>query len=102
MIKESWAPVERLSSSLCYYLRFVVPRCPMFSTQLFVGMNWAKAGCSYPSFFFFFLPASATLMLELTLLFVTQTLCGWGRLTKLVSVDFCVLNMPYGIVKCYL
>lgn len=99
MIKKSLALIERLSSRLHYHLRFEVLRCPVFFTQLFVGMNWAKDGCSYPSFF---LPASAALMLELTLLSVIQTLRGWGRLTKLVSVDFCVLNMHYGLVKCYL
>lgn len=101
MIKESWAPVERLSSSLRYYVRFVVPRCPMFSTQLFVGMAWAKAGCSYPSFFSFFACICNPHVRVNTVVCNTDSV--WvGRLTKLVSVDFCVLNMPYGIVKCYL
>lgn len=100
MIKESSAPVERLSSSLPIVYASRSLDAPCFLPSILLARTGPRLGVLIH--LFFFLPAAAALMLKLTLLFVTQTLCGWGRLTKLVSVDFCVLNMPYGIVKCYL
>lgn len=69
----------------------------MFSAPLLLGMEWAEGGGSDP-----LLPAAAALTLELTLLFVTQTLCGWGWAHRARFCGFLgrVSNVRRDIARC--